>query len=288
MRIIALVLLGLCIASTASAQGETGFHVGGELGFEFTGYSEYFKNSAGQSAMLSGTSTALAVTVSIEYDLERKFEIPFTLGLNGGAPLKSFEGIENGTFVREGQTFISQREDVIHTYDYLRGTIGWRIAPEFQPFAVIERSLFESHRFNMFVGTDEGMLVRDTLNNDWLERVWSSHAGVGVTGKIELMDNQKLSLKYRVAAMLPLAVFVTNDHPQIDDQTGKLGKGATGWTVVSRLALHYQLRPRVDLSISAGYSHRKWNDDGKIGYSGYWPENDMYAIPVLLGFTWSI
>jgi hypothetical protein len=288
MRIIALLLAGILAASTAFAQGETGFHVGGQLGFEIMGYSEYFTNLRGEPAMLSGNSTALVVTVALEYDLQKKFELPFTVGLSGGAPIKSFEGIENGTFVRDGQTFISQREDVIHSYNFLRGTVGWRIDPAFQPFAIVERSLFESHRFNMFEGTDEGVLARDTNNNDWLERVWSTHGGVGVGGKIDMTDDQKLSFRYRVAAMLPLSDFVTNDHPKINDQTRKLGSGASGWTLLSRLALHYQLRPKVNLSFGVNYYHRKWNGDGKIGYSGYWPENDMYAIPVLLGFTWSI
>jgi hypothetical protein len=286
--ILMLALCALSLSNIYAQGGETGIYVGGQLGFEVMGYSEYFTNSNKEPGQLSGNSTSLAVAIALEYDFQKKFNIPLAFGLSGGAPLKSFEGTENGTFVREGQTFLSQREDVIHTYQFLRGTIGTRISAGLQPFVIFERSLFESRRFNMLEGTDEGTLVRDPDNNDWLERVWSSHVGAGLGGKLDLTADRKLSFRYRAAALLPVAVFVTNDHPTIDDLTGKLGKGATGWTILSRIALHYQMRERVNVSLGVNYYHRKWNGDGDNGVSAYWPENDMYAIPVLLGFTWSI
>jgi hypothetical protein len=286
--ILVLALCALSLSNALAQGGESGFYVGGQLGFEVMGYSEYFTNSNKEPGQLSGNSTSLAAAIALEYDFQKKFKIPLTLGLSGGAPLKSFEGTENGTFVREGQTFLSQREDVIHSYHFLRGTIGAKITAGLQPFVIFERSLFESRRFNMLEGTDEGTLVRDPANNDWLERVWSSHVGAGLGGKLDLTEDKKFSFRYRAAAMWPIAVFVTNDHPEINDLTGKLGKRATGWTILSRIALHYQLRERVNVSLGVNYYRRRWKGNGAQSSNAYWPKNDMYAIPVLLGFTWSI
>lgn len=286
MRSFLLILL---LTSPAMAQDSwTGVTIGAQTGYEVILYSEDFFNGKGNPATLEGSSSAIVGTISIEYDLERSFNVPLFAAVSVATPINIFTGTEHGTFRREGITYINQRQDVEHLYQAFRAFAGYKLKSVFTPFVIFERSLFQSTRSNMVVGTDSGVLVPADSNITWHERVWSSHIGAGFQGGIPLDGPGLWSLRYRMAAMMPTTVFVTNDHPAVFTQNGELGVGSTGLTILARLAMHYQWHPRSSVQLSMGLYSREWDGDGALIKGARWPANDMDAFPVLLGVTWAI
>ena len=282
-------LLTFFIASVSFAQSEglTGFTFGVQTGFEYISYLESYVNTDSLPAKLQGSSTAFVGTFSVEYDLSAQHDVPLFIALSAGIPLKTFKGEERGTFTEFQQEYITQTNDVEHHYSMFRGFLGYKLKPEFSPFVIFERSLFESIRSKLMVGTDSGVLVPGDTGITWRERVWSSHFGAGFQGGIPLDDAKEFYIRYRAAVLLPSAVFVTNDRPEVFNQSDKLGSGTGGITFLGRVAAHYNWHPRSSVQLGVNLYTRSWDGDGEI-HNAYWPANDMEAIPVLLGFTWSI
>lgn len=289
MRSIITILL-LLFASVAHAQQDdrTGLTFGLQTGFEVIQYNETSNTS------LSGNSSAIVGTLSIEYNLAPKFKLPIYVAISGGMPLIDFHGKEHGTKVEDGVTYITQKVDVVHEYTMGRAFLGVKVDPLFSPFVLFERALFNSTRSNMELGTDEGVFVPAQPQVSWQERVWSTHLGAGFQGGFSIAGEGEWAVKYRIAGMMPVSVFLTNDHPEIqqyatmEQQGQQLGQKTKGYSVLSRLALHYNWHPRSSFQLGANLYARKWNGDGQQVNGVYWPENVMYAVPVLLGFTWAI
>lgn len=290
MRPVTLLLV-LLLSSSAIAQndGRSGFTFAAQSGYEFIHYTENFRSADNLPYVYDGNSSAIVGTFSIEYDLSANSRAPFFIALSIGAPLTNFSGTENLTFDSAAISYLTQTNKVEHEYRMVRAFFGYKAKPEFSPFILFERALFQSTRWDRLSGSDEGILVKDFDSNvTWHERVWSSHFGAGFQGGIPLNAIGNFSVRYRLAAMFPLSSFVTNDHPRVYSQGQKLGRDASGFTALARVALQYDWHARSSLQLGVNIYTRNWGGDGESTANAYWPSNSMDAIPVLLGVTWSI
>lgn len=287
-----VVLLLVCIHSLAMAQDDRiGITFGVQSGFEFVRYAETIPASDGESGgEYGGTSTAIVATGSIEFDMQPLFNLPIFVAVAGGIPVKTFGSQDRLTVTKLGTEYLTQVNEVEHEYSMLRMFAGYKLKPVFQPFILFERALFQSTRWDLQRGTDEGVFVRDTPNVTWHERVWSSHIGGGFQGGIPLDDDNVLSARFRIGVLFPISSFVTNDHPRVDITGTNFGSDAEGISILSRIAVHYNWHKRSSVQLGVNWYYRRWEGAAGVqdGSPLLWPANDMDAIPVLLGLTWSI
>jgi hypothetical protein len=286
MRYVVIALL-LCASQALAQSDKIGLGFSAQTGFEYILYEERYPTDDGGTGTYSGSNIAIAGTVSIEYDLEAQLGLPLFVAAAVGMPLHTFASEDRNTIRRDGREYLTQTNSVKHEYTRYRAFIGYKLKPHFQPFALFERALFQSTRWDMKVGTDEGKLVQADPDVTWHERVWSSHIGGGVQGGVPLTADKALSARFRTAILFPIASFVTNDHPAVFTQDRSIGKNAEGMSILSRVALHYNWRENSSVQLGVNWYYRRW--EGTQSRTGpTWPENSMDAIPILLAFTWGI
>jgi hypothetical protein len=292
-KVAVLVLLfvhTVILPSVASAQDDRmGLTFGVQTGFEYLSYTETsdFEGTRGE---YGGSSTAIVATASIEYDLKQLLELPLFVAVTAGFPIVSFAGEDRFVQDLEEGRFLTQTNKGDHEYTMFRAFAGYKFKPVFQPFVMFERALFQSTRWDLRKGTSEGNLELVEPNVTWHERVWSSHIGGGFQGGLPLDPEKLFTAKFRVAMLLPIASFVTNDHPAVNSTDGSIGQNADGVSIFSRIAVHYDWHERSSVHLGLNWYYRRWDETRTVndGKEILWPANDMDAFPVLLGVTWSI
>jgi hypothetical protein len=277
------------VANSVIAQQKS-WEVATDVEASNTHYRELSMSDAHEPMTLEGNSmTPAALHAYIAYHADRHFHVPLFLTLQSQVPIFASNGDEAGHLERNGTQFLTQKELVRHSSNFILSECGYELLPILKPYLSIEFNEFLSRRTNQVEGTDDGELL-PAKKQDYLETVTSSHLGVGIQGGIPLTESAGWRIRYDVGYQIPQAVKVTNTF---FDQ-GYWGQGTTGYTLKGRLQLDlpFALTPgqaRHDGYVTIGsiFQRRHWNGDGRtateIFANPHWPENTIFTAGAFLG-----